>query len=148
MISTPTFNWETIGNPDVNEGPEIIKNSGGKVFLTYSASGCWNDDYSLGLLTLKDGGNPLIAADWTKTPSPVFTKNTSGRAYGPGHNSFFKSADGTEDWILYHANPSSGLGCGDSRNPRMQKFTWNVDGTPAFGQPVAAGAAVTKPSGE
>jgi GH43 family beta-xylosidase len=150
LISAPTFDWEKLGTPDVdvNEGPEIIKNPAGKVFLTYSASGCWNDDYSLGLLTLKDGGNPLIAADWTKTPSPVFTKNTSGEAYGPGHNSFFNSADGTEDWILYHANPSSGQGCGNTRSPRMQKFTWNADGTPAFGQPVAAGAAVTKPSGE
>jgi len=148
MISTPTYDWEKIGTPDVNEGPEILKNTNGKIFLTYSASGCWNDDYALGMLTLKDGGNPLVAGDWTKTPTPVFTKNTSGSAYGPGHNSFFKSVDGTENWILYHANLSSGQGCGDTRNPRIQKFTWNADGTPNFGQPVAAGLSVTKPSGE
>ena len=148
LISTPTFDWETIGAPDVNEGPEVLKNSSGKVFMTFSASGCWNDDYAIGLLTLKDGGNPLNAGDWTKTPTPVFTKNTSGGAYGPGHNSFFKSADGTEDWILYHANPAAGQGCGDMRSPRAQKFTWNADGTPNFGQPVANGAAIKKPSGE
>ncbi len=150
QISKPTYDWEKLGTPDVdvNEGPEIIKNGAGKVFLTYSASGCWNDDYSLGLLTLKDGGNPLTPSDWTKTPTPVFTKNPSGGAFGPGHNSFFKSADGTEDWILYHANPTSGQGCSDARSPRMQKFTWNSDGTPNFGQPVATGAAIKKPSGE
>lgn len=148
MISTPTYDWETIGTPDVNEGPEILKNSNGKVFLTFSASGCFTDDYALGMLTLKDGGNPMNAGDWTKTPTPVFTKNPSGSVYGPGHNSFFKSKDGTEDWILYHANSASGQGCGDTRSPRMQKFTWNSDGLPNFGQPVATGLSVKNPSGE
>lgn len=150
MISSPTYDWEKLGIPDVdvNEGPEIIKNPAGKVFLTYSASGCWNDDYSLGLLTLKDGGDPLVAANWTKTATPVFTKNTSGGAYGPGHNSFFKSADGTEDWILYHANSTSGQGCRNARTPRMQKFTWNADGTPNFGQPLSINTPIKKPSGE
>ncbi|MES2646387.1 MAG: glycoside hydrolase family 43 protein [Bacteroidota bacterium] len=148
MISTPTYDWETIGAPDVNEGPAIIKNDAGKVFLTYSASGCWNDDYALGLLTLKSNGDPLLPADWIKNATPVFVKNPGGSVYGPGHNSFFKSKDGTENWILYHANSSPGQGCGDTRNPRAQKFTWNADGTPNFGQPVATGLAVKKPSGE
>ena len=124
-----------------------MRNNSGRLFLTFSASGCWNDDYALGLLTLKDGGNPLNAGDWTKTPTPVFTKNVSG-AFGPGHNSFFKSADGTEDWILYHANAASGQGCGDARSPRAQKFTWNADGTPNFGQPLPLNSSVKKPSGE
>lgn len=150
MISSPTNSWEKLGVPNigVNEGPEVIKNSAGKVFLTYSAAGCWNDDYSLALLTLKDGSDPMLASNWTKSASPVFTKNTSGQAFGPGHNSFFKSPDGTEDWILYHANPNSGQGCGDTRSPRIQKFTWNADGTPNFGTPVAINTAITKPSGE
>jgi GH43 family beta-xylosidase len=146
LISSAQYNWESIGAP-VNEGPEIVINPAGKIFLVYSASGCWTDDYSLGMLTL-NGTDPLLASSWTKTATPVFTKNVSGGAYGPGHNTFFKSKDGTEDWILYHANPSPGQGCGDARNPRMQKFTWNADGTPNFGQPVAVGAAITKPSGE
>lgn len=146
LISSPQNPWEMYGAP-VNEGPEILKNAAGKVFLIYSASGCWTDDYALGMLTLT-GTDPLSAASWTKTATPVFTKNVSGGVFGPGHNTFFKSADGTEDWILYHANPSAGQGCADFRNPRMQKLTWNADGTPNFGQPVATGAAITKPSGE
>jgi GH43 family beta-xylosidase len=116
--------------------------------LIYSASGCWTDDYALGMLTLKDGGDPLIAGDWTKSPTPVFSKNVSGSVYGPGHNSFFKSKDGTEDWILYHANSASGKGCTDARAPRMQKFTWNQDGTPNFGTPVNMFTNITKPAGE
>lgn len=149
-LSSPTLNWEMVGDPDVNEGPQYLKGPTERVFIVYSASGCWTDDYALGMLTLKAGGDPMNVADWTKTPSPVFTKNPSGSAYGPGHNSFFKSADGTEDWILYHANPQSGngQGCGNSRSPRAQKFTWNADGTPNFGAPVSINTPITKPSGE
>ena len=149
LISSPQFSWESVGAPPaVNEGPEIIKNAAGKVFLIFSASGCWTDDYGLGMLTLKDGGDPLVAADWTKNATPVFSKNAAASVYGPGHNSFFKSLDGTEDWILYHANPTAGLGCGDNRSPRIQKFSWNTDGTPNFGTPVSTSTFIAKPSGE
>lgn len=149
LISSPSLIWETQGAP-VNEGPEILKSSTGRVFLIYSASGCWTDDYALGMLTLKEGGNPLNATDWTKNPTPVFIKKPSTSTYGPGHNTFFKSKDGTEDWILYHANnaPRQGNGCDDARNPRMQKFTWNADGTPNFGEPLPINTSIKKPSGE
>lgn len=148
LISSPEHAWEKVGVPAVNEAPEILKSPTGKVFLIYSASGCWTDDYALGMLTLKDGGDPLKAADWTKTPTPVFAKNVSGSVFGPGHNSFFKSADGSEDWIIYHANSAAGQGCGDTRSPRMQKFTWNADGTPNFGTPVNMYTNIAKPKGE
>ena len=149
LISSPEFSWEKAGEPPaVNEGPVILKSAAGKIFLIYSASGCWTDDYSLGMLTLKDSGDPLVAADWTKTPTPVFSKNVSGSVFGPGHNSFFKSKDGTEDWILYHANSASGRGCTDARAPRMQEFTWNTNGTPNFGTPVNMFTNVIRPSGE
>ncbi|MHA4842581.1 glycoside hydrolase family 43 protein [Flavitalea antarctica] len=149
LISSPELSWELNGAPPaVNEAPEILKGPSGRIFLIYSASGCWTDDYALGMLSLKEGGDPLNASDWTKSPQPVFIKNTSNGAYGPGHNSFFKSADGSEDWILYHANPASGLGCADMRNPRMQKFAWKADGTPDFGQPAKINTAITKPAGE
>jgi GH43 family beta-xylosidase len=147
-ISKPTHEWEKIGAPDVNEGPEILKNRKGAVFLIYSASGCWTDDYSLGMLRLKENGNPLHPADWTKSPQPIFTKNAENGAYGPGHNGFFKSPDGKEDWIIYHANATPGLQCNNERSPRMQKFTWNADGSPNFGQPVKINNLIQNPSGE
>ncbi|ETZ23656.1 family 43 glycosylhydrolase [Pedobacter sp. V48] len=147
-ISTPTYDWEKIGLPHVNEGPEILTNKNGRTFLIFSASGCWTDDYSLGMISLKENGDPLKPADWTKTDKPVFTKKPESGAYGPGHNSFFKSPDGTEDWILYHANPRAGLACSNDRSPRMQKFSWNADGTPNFGEPVKIDTPILKPSGE
>ncbi len=151
LLSSPSFSWETIGSggglPAVNEGPEVLKKNG-RVFVVYSASGCWTDDYALGLLTLDAGGDVLDATAWKKATTPVFTKNPAGQAFGPGHNAFFQSPDGTEDWILYHANPKSGQECRDNRSPRMQKITWNPDGTPNFGSPAPLNQALPKPSGE
>ena len=148
-LTRPTYAWEQIGSPQtnlVNEGPEVLQHSG-KTFLIYSASHCSTDDYTLGQLTLT-GADPLAPGAWTKASAPVFVKNTANKAYGPGHNGFFKSKDGSEDWLIYHANAQTGQGCGDLRSTRMQKFTWNADGTPNFGTPVALGAALARPAGE
>lgn len=81
MISTPEYHWEKNGAP-INEGPEILKNSNGNVFLIYSGSGFWTDDYCLGMLSLKPGGDPLNPADWIKHTEPVFEKKCgSGRLW-------------------------------------------------------------------
>jgi GH43 family beta-xylosidase len=66
--------------------------------------------------------------------------------YAPGHNSFFKSPDGKEYWILYHANAGPGQGCDQRRSPRMQKFDWRNDGTPDFGIPVKINEQLRAPS--
>lgn len=147
MLTKPELSWETNGGP-VNEGPEILNNAAGKVFLVYSASGCWTDDYALGMLTLSDDSDPLQVSNWNKSTQPVFTKAPQNNAFGPGHNAFFKSPDGKEDWIIYHANSSSGEGCGVARNIRIQKFSWNADGSPGFGIPVKINTALPVPSGE
>lgn len=134
-ISEPTLDWETVGK-GINEGPAILKNADGNAFLVYSASGCWTDDYKLGLLTLKTNGNPLNPAHWEKSETSLFEKNEENGVYGPGHNSFFKSPDQLEDWILYHANSNSGDGCSMLRTPRMQRIYWNADGTPNLKNPL------------
>jgi GH43 family beta-xylosidase len=152
-ISTPQFEWEKHGdlndpnNPphvDVNEGPQVLVNNG-KVFLIYSASGCWTDFYALGMLTLT-GENLLSPSSWVKSAQPVFKQSPENGVFAPGHNSFFKSPDGKEDWILYHANSGPGQGCGGQRSPRAQKFTWNADGSPHFGIPVKTGQELTIPA--
>jgi GH43 family beta-xylosidase len=145
-LTRPTYTWEQNGSPLVNEGPEVLQHNG-KTFLIYSASHCSTDDYTLGQLTLT-GTDPLAPGAWTKYSAPVFVKNPTNKAFGPGHNGFFKSKDGSEDWLIYHANPQTGQQCGDYRSTRMQKFTWNADGTPNFGTPVALGAALARPAGE
>ena len=118
-----------------------------KVFIIYSASGCWTDFYALGMLTLK-GKDLLQTSSWQKSPQPVFKQSIENGVYAPGHNSFFKSTDGKEDWILYHANSEPNQGCGKFRSPRMQKFTWNADGTPNFGVPVKENEVLAVPSGK
>jgi GH43 family beta-xylosidase len=148
LLSTPELAWEKIGGtPAINEAPQFLR-KGDKMFIVYSASGCWTDDYKLGMLSAHESADPLDPASWTKLREPVFEKNTSGQSFGPGHNSFFISPDGTEDWILYHANPETGQGCGGNRSPRMQKFTWTRSGFPEFGTPAALGVAIDVPSGE
>lgn len=130
-ISTPEFTWEKVGDldamdgrtiqdlphVDVNEGPEVLEH-GGKVFIVYSGSACWTNYYELGMLTASLGSNLLDTASWKKSTEPVFRQDPSGGAFGTGHNGFFTSPDGKENWIIYHANPASNQGCGDQRSPR------------------------------
>jgi len=66
--------------------------------------------------------------------------------YAPGHNSFFKSPDGKQDWILYHANNEPGQGCGRFRSPRTQPFTWTKEGLPNFGVPVSTKVKLAIPA--
>lgn len=142
-ISRPEREWETVGTPTVNEGPEVLF-SDKKINIVYSASGSWTDDYALGLLSADPDADPLDPASWTKRPEPVFAK--TDRVFGPGHASFAKSPDGREDWIVYHAAVASGAGW--NRSVRAQPFRWNEDGTPDFGEPVPPGALLPLPSGE
>ncbi|QKZ17815.1 family 43 glycosylhydrolase [Streptomyces chartreusis] len=145
VISGPTLDWERSGSP-VNEGPEPLYHDG-RTFLTYSASSCQTADYKLGRLELT-GIDPLSPASWTKKQTPVFQRSDTNGVYGPGHNGFFTSPDGTENWIVYHANSASNGGCGNGRTTRAQEFTWNADGTPNLGTPVALGTTLPGPSGE
>lgn len=142
LISKPEYEWEKSGMK-VNEGPEILKRNG-RTFMIYSASFCNTPDYKLGLIELT--GDPLKPESWKKSAEPVFSK--ANGVYGPGHNGFFKSPDGTEDWLIYHGNASAKEGCSSTRSLRAQKFTWNDDDTPNFGEPIAAGKPVISPAGE
>jgi hypothetical protein len=76
----------------------------------------------------------------------VFSKQPRGNSFGPGHNTFVTSPDGTQDWIVYHAIDSSGGGW-PRRSVRAQRFGWNADDTPDFGTPVSLGVAIAEPSG-
>jgi len=154
LLSYPKYPWEHVGDlldrpamphVNVNEGPEILQHND-DIFLVYSGSACWTDYYELGIVRARSGSNLLDPASWTKYDHPFFQQNRPGHVFGPGHNGFFRSLDGKEDWIIYHANPESQQGCGNHRSPRIQPFTWNPDGTPNFGQPIPTETAIPKPS--
>jgi GH43 family beta-xylosidase len=145
LISSPTLAWERQGGT-VNEGAVALQRNG-RTFIIYSASACWGPDYKLGRLTY-NGGNPLSASSWVKNANPVFQRSDANSVFGPGHNGFFTSPDGTESWIVYHGNDSVNDGCDNGRTTRAQRFTWNADGTPNFGTPVRLGTTLDGPAGE
>ena len=148
-ILSPTESWETNNtNPAVLEAPQfLIKDN--KIFLFYSAGGCWTDGYSIGLIWMDALKNPLDTNSWARSKNnPLFVSNTIGNTFGPGHNSFFKSLNGKEDWILYHANSQPGQGCGGSRSTRMQQFTWDTNGFPILGIPQQLDKELEIPGGE
>ena len=99
--------------------------------------GCWRP---------RSRQTPLEARSWAKIDHPFLSTDPASQAFGPGHNGFFKSPNGQEDWIIYHANPASGEGCGNLRSPRIQKFAWNALGRPHFGAPVPLGTPQEKPA--
>ncbi len=155
-LSSPNTTWELNGlsldsayrSPDVfvNEGPQMLKHDD-DLFIVFSANGCWTDHYSLGVLRLKEDGNVMRKDSWIKSDSAFFKTSEKNQVFAPGHNSFFKSPDGKEDWILYHANPKPNQGCGRHRSPRAQKVVWLENGYPYFGEPQTTEKKIELPSG-
>ena len=157
-ISSPTNTWEkhepnSIG-AGVNEGPIMLqKDAGSPVFIIYSASRYTSDNYCLAQIQLRDGGDPTVVADWINKKQ-VFVRNDANSVYGPGHNGFFTSSytdpNGVtkkEHWFIYHARSVAATTNGQ-RAPRMQKLTWNSDGSPNFGTASATGVDMPIPVGE
>ena len=143
VLSRPSLPWEQSGRK-VNEGPEVLKHQG-RTFVIYSASFCDTPDYKLGLLELT-GDNPMDAKSWTKAEKPVFERGNG--VFGPGHNGFFTSPDGSENWLVYHGNNKETDGCSATRSVRAQPFSYTAEGAPEFGPPVPEGQTVAAPSGE
>ena len=159
QISRPVLEWERRylnvdgSGPDhviyVNEGPQpLISPDGRLVHIIYSASGCWTPYYSLGCLTAPADADLLDASSWTKSSKPLFEQSEQNGVYGTGHNSFFRSPDGTQDFILYHARDiqMDSPGKGDTRSPRAEQFSWTTDGYPIFGTPTSRDVPIAKPS--
>jgi GH43 family beta-xylosidase len=145
VISQPEYAWEKMGL-NVNEAPVALYH-GDQTFIIYSASFCATPDYKLGMLTYT-GDDPLSADSWVKHPEPVFQRSDEHGVFAPGHNGFFQSPDGTENWIVYHANDSLDGACDGRRTTRVQPFTWHEDGTPNFGVPVSVQTEIPAPSGD
>jgi GH43 family beta-xylosidase len=135
-ITTPEYDWEKIGFL-VNEGAAVLKRNG-RIFISYSASAT-DFNYCMGLLTADEASDLLDPASWEKSSKPVFKTNEKTGQYGPGHNSFTVSEDGSKDILVYHARNYKEIE-GDplydpNRHTRVQAIEWNEDGTPNFGVP-------------
>jgi GH43 family beta-xylosidase len=143
VLSRPEYGWETVGHPNVNEGPQAVIHDG-RVHLIYSASGAWTGSYCLGRLTARADRDLLDPASWRKSPDPVF-RGANG-IVAPGHCSFVRSPDGAEDWIVYHSAKYPGSVW--DRTIRAQPFGWDASGLPDFGRPVPPDRPIRLPGGD
>jgi GH43 family beta-xylosidase len=146
LISEPDQAWERT-EAAINEGPEPYIHNG-VLSIVYSADASWMPAYKLAVLTLT-GDNPLERESWTKT-GPLFEQMPDAVTplFGPGHSSMpVQSPDGSEEWFLYHAQPTIDAGW-QGRDVRAQEFQWSAENTPILGEPIPAGVAQPAPSGE
>lgn len=143
LLSSPKYKWEKQGNPLVNEAPQIIiKNN--TINLVYSASGSWTNDYCMGLMTADLQGDLLLPESWDKKADPIF--QSANGIYGPGHNSFTVSPDGSQDYMIYHSARWDGSGW--NRAIRLQEIKFNEIGQLLPGEPKASNVLFPIPKGE
>ncbi|WP_246029171.1 family 43 glycosylhydrolase [Paenibacillus humicus] len=146
LLSRPELDWEKAGGPPyINEGQSLLYKDG-RAFIVYSGAGSWTPLYSLGLLALKPGGNPLEPSDWTKAQEPLLAMDEEAGVYGPGHNSFVPSPDGSEAWLVYHATSGAADGW-NNRKARAARVEWDENGLPVFGKPQSLATPLRMPSG-
>ncbi|MGW5334640.1 family 43 glycosylhydrolase [Streptomyces bauhiniae] len=134
------------GCPEVREGPEFL-NRNGRTWMTYSTCDTGKPDYQVWMMSLPDDADPLVPGNWKQHSGPAFSRADASGVFGPGHHAFFMSPDGTEDWLVYHAKTTSTITY-TNRTTRAQKISWNADGSPNLGTPLAMGATQNLPSGD
>lgn len=142
MVSRPEYLWEISSLPQ-NEGPSVIVSPQGTYYCMYSGNYSGSDEYTVAAIRLN--GDPLNAAAWEKLPEPILASEPELGIFSPGHASFVKSPDGTEDWIIFHTAKASGSGW--TRNGRAQRLTW-VNDTPVVGGIAPNDELIPLPAGE
>ncbi len=133
LLTTPDYDWERVGIW-VDEGPAVLKKDG-KIFVTFSASAT-GACYCVGMLEVDENSDLLDPKAWKKYRQPVLATDYEKQIYGPGHNSFVKSEDGTVDIMVFHARPYEEI-IGNSlydpnRNAMLLEVKWNENGEPVF----------------
>lgn len=146
IIARPDNAWERQGGRRILEGPQFLAGPEGDLFLSYSGSACWSDDYAIGLLSAPAGSDPLDAASWTKAPRPILAKDPQRGVYAPGHNAFFDTPGGRETWIVYHANSGPDMKCTAKRSPYIQRVYWTAAGKPRLARPAGPGVPLAAPA--
>lgn len=150
LLSRPTLPWEThpiAKTVLVNEGPEVLVH-GGRVWVTYSGSGCDTPYYALGLLSAPIGATLTDPSSWHKASTPILQQDPSAGVYGTGHNIFFTSPDGRQVWTAFHATEDPNGNCGLEREVWAQKVSFASGGAPVIGSPTSTTTAVRLPSGD
>lgn len=129
------------------EGPRALKNADGDLFITTSEGGYSTDGYRLTVLCFTGKSkSEILDADKWYAKRDVFTSTTN--VSGPARASFVKSADGTEDWMVYHSRVYKEVDDNWWRQVNIKKFDWEEDGTPDFGTPASTNKKYDLPSGD
>lgn len=133
LLTTPDYDWERVGFW-VNEGPFVLKNKSGQLFLTFSASET-GAAYCVGMLTADADSDLLDPLSWKKSRYPVLCTDEEKEIYGPGHNCFTKLPDGT-DIMVYHARTEKEIIGNPLYNPNrhamLMKVKWDEQDQPVF----------------
>lgn len=149
IIARAELDWELVPPYDVHqtivEGAFFLEKNK-RLFIIYSANGCWSDNYCLGVLEHL-GGSLCDAANWRKHEKPIFVQGNG--VYGPGHASFFKSPDGKEIWCAYHGMKEHNETAKSApRYFNIQKVDFDKTGFPTMSLPTGYEVDLTPPSGE
>ncbi len=148
-IAKAELDWELVppyvDKWSIVEGAFFIKNMN-RLFIVYSANGCWSDDYCLGILE-HTGGKICDKENWIKHPTPILVKGNG--VYGPGHASFFYSPDGTELWCAYHGMKEHNENATEApRYMNIQKVNFDDSGFPYLNIAIGYETDIPYPSGE
>ena len=148
IILEANFPWEKCPPTDgytINEGPFFVIN-GGRIFLFFSANGCWQNEYALGYAELI-GDDPCKPESWKKHPLPFLCAGNG--VYGPGHASFFRSPDKSEVWCCYHTLcESDTTNTPTDRYPNIIRVDFDESGSPVCRKTPAPDTLHPSPSGE
>ncbi len=132
--------------PEVREGPAYLYRNG-RTWMTYSVCDTGKPDYGLWMMSIASNADPLNPGNWQQHDGARFARSDARGVFGPGHHGFFRSPDGSEDWIVYHAKTTGAYTYAD-RTTRVQRIGFNGDGSPNLGEPLAVGATQDLPSGD
>ena len=148
-IARAELDWELVapyvGGAAIVEGAFFLERNS-RLFIIYSANGCWSDHYCLGVLE-HTGGSLCDAANWKKHEKPLFVYGNG--LYGPGHASFFSSPDGSEVWCAYHGMKEHNETVTSApRYFNIQKVSFDANGFPVMDLPTGYETDISCPSGE
>ena len=148
-LAKAELDWELIppyvNNYAIVEGGFFLERNG-RLYIIYSANGCWSKDYCLGVLEYM-GGEICDASSWKKHDKPIFTYGNG--VFGPGHASFFYSPDGSEVWCAYHGLMDENESCNPAKRYfNIQKIDFDETGYPVMGNPIGYETDISAPSGE
>lgn len=127
------------------EGPEALWHNG-QLDILYASGNYDKNNYGEGALHF-NGGDPGIAANYTKLPGPIFTGEPSRGVYDAGVVSPFSSPDGTQTYFCYSDYKDSSTN-DPSRCIMAQKMTFGPNNDPILGNPIGPGQAIALPSGD